>query len=276
MLKGGTALNLFWWDCPRLSVDLDLNYLGVPLEQMRAEKPQVTAALEGIARAGKYHIQYGKPEHSSVKLHLQFNSALLRAFDHVELDINFLMRACLFKPQQRLCKLYRNAPLSFSVLALEEVMAGKITAMLDRAAPRDLYDMFRFASSSESFDEIRLRQAFLLFTATGLPLPVWKYDVSRLSRITEESIERELWPLLAGNDRPSLAEMLAAVSPLVTRLLELSQTERAFAESVQAGEPDTSLLFPKDAALAKLAATHPALLWKVKNVREHLGRDGGK
>ena len=28
VLKGGTALNLFWMDVPRLSVDIDLNYVN--------------------------------------------------------------------------------------------------------------------------------------------------------------------------------------------------------------------------------------------------------
>jgi predicted nucleotidyltransferase component of viral defense system len=40
-LKGGTALNLFWFDVPRLSVDIDLNYIGqVEREAMLAECPK--------------------------------------------------------------------------------------------------------------------------------------------------------------------------------------------------------------------------------------------
>ncbi|MBE3135182.1 MAG: nucleotidyl transferase AbiEii/AbiGii toxin family protein, partial [Acidobacteria bacterium] len=45
-LKGGTALNLFHFDVPRLSVDIDLNYLGaVDRDTMLAEKPKAEQAV---------------------------------------------------------------------------------------------------------------------------------------------------------------------------------------------------------------------------------------
>ena len=41
-LKGGTALNLFLFDLPRLSIDIDLNYIGgIPLNIMLEERPKV-------------------------------------------------------------------------------------------------------------------------------------------------------------------------------------------------------------------------------------------
>ena len=45
-LKGGTALNLFSFNLPRLSVDIDLNYIGaVERETMLAERPQIEEAI---------------------------------------------------------------------------------------------------------------------------------------------------------------------------------------------------------------------------------------
>jgi predicted nucleotidyltransferase component of viral defense system len=50
-LKGGTALNLFLFDMPRLSVDIDLNYIGqVDREAMLAERPQVEQAIQDVCR----------------------------------------------------------------------------------------------------------------------------------------------------------------------------------------------------------------------------------
>ena len=53
-LKGGTALNLFVFDVPRLSIDVDLNYVGqIDREAMLAERPKVERALEAVCgRAG--------------------------------------------------------------------------------------------------------------------------------------------------------------------------------------------------------------------------------
>jgi predicted nucleotidyltransferase component of viral defense system len=53
-LKGGTALNLFLFDLPRLSVDIDINYIGAPERKtMVAERPKIEAALlQVVGRTG--------------------------------------------------------------------------------------------------------------------------------------------------------------------------------------------------------------------------------
>jgi len=49
VLKGGTALNLFYFDVPRLSVDIDLNYIGaVDREVMLRQRPKVEEALQAV------------------------------------------------------------------------------------------------------------------------------------------------------------------------------------------------------------------------------------
>jgi len=264
VLKGGTALNLFYWDCPRLSVDLDLNYIGaLALEGMQAERPQVLSALQTIATAGGYRVQRGTPHHASETWHFWYRS-VLGPQDHVEIDLNFLMRVCLFPRQARACAL--DPAVSFEVLALEELMAGKLVALLDRTAARDLYDAYRFVLANAPYDETRLWRAFVFFAAAGLPLPMWEYDVSRLSRVTEARIQRELWPVLTQEERPAAKTMAEAVTPLLSRLLAPQSGGRAFCESVLAGHPATEHLFPDDKALAHQAASHPALLWKVQNI----------
>lgn len=48
VLKGGTALNLFFFDLPRLSMDIDLNYIGqLDRQEMLLERPEVEKALPG-------------------------------------------------------------------------------------------------------------------------------------------------------------------------------------------------------------------------------------
>ena len=196
VLKGGTALNLFHWEMPRLSVDIDLNYVGaVSLDQTRAERPRVQQALQNIVDAGSYRIQCGNPTHANETWHLWYRSAQGMQ-DHVEVDVNFLMRVCLFEPEIRPCMLDRAAPVGFSVLAIEELMAGKLVALLDRSAPRDLYDTYCFLMSGIDYDHGKLRQAFLIFACAGLPLPLWEYDADRLVRIDEAAVAQTLWPVL--------------------------------------------------------------------------------
>jgi hypothetical protein len=58
------------------------------------------------------------------------------------------------------------------------------------------------------------------------------------------------------------------MEPLVT----LDEVEREYVDRVHAGELSPALLFPDDEELTDRLSRHPALLWKIENVRRHLSR----
>src|SRR5437899_1929464 len=69
------------------------------------------------------------------------------------------MRACALPPQLRQAVLIGDEPAcEFPVLAIEEVFAGKIRAMIDRKHPRDLYDLFRFRKAGLRYDSDLMRR----------------------------------------------------------------------------------------------------------------------
>lgn len=71
-LKGGTALNLFFFDVPRLSVDIDLNYMGpIETEKMLSERPQVEAAMEELFRKEQLSVQRIPKKHAGGKWSLK-------------------------------------------------------------------------------------------------------------------------------------------------------------------------------------------------------------
>ncbi|MBZ0186253.1 MAG: nucleotidyl transferase AbiEii/AbiGii toxin family protein [Candidatus Obscuribacterales bacterium] len=77
VLKGGTALNLFVFDVPRLSVDIDLNYVGaVDLATMKAERPHVEELLTAICERAGYRMNRIAPAHAGGKWRLGYQSAL--------------------------------------------------------------------------------------------------------------------------------------------------------------------------------------------------------
>ncbi len=95
-LKGGTALNLFYFQLGRLSVDIDLNYVGAPeREAMLAERPQVEASLGRLLAGAGYDIRRQPDDHAGGKWIAQHLSAL-GGRGVLELDVNFMMREPLF------------------------------------------------------------------------------------------------------------------------------------------------------------------------------------
>src|ERR1035437_2270943 len=94
VLKGGTALNLFYLDLARLSVDIDLNYTGqVEREGMHKERPLIIRAIEQTCSALGYQVRHGTDDHALFSLTLGFQNHVGRP-DHIQIELNFLYRIC--------------------------------------------------------------------------------------------------------------------------------------------------------------------------------------
>jgi len=96
VLKGGTALNLFLFDAPRLSVDLDLNYIGAAdRETMLREKPGIEQAVTAVCRRLDIRIMRVPDEHAGGKWRLSYDSVTGRT-GTLELDLNYVLRTPLW------------------------------------------------------------------------------------------------------------------------------------------------------------------------------------
>lgn len=135
VLKGGAAINLFYLDLARLSVDIDLNYIAqVDLEKMLAERPDVVRAVEQIAAGLGYRVQNGVDDHALREWYLGYSSHT-GAQDRIQVEINFLMRSCALPPRELpAARLGALEPCEFLVLATEDrrenVQRGLFTALV--------------------------------------------------------------------------------------------------------------------------------------------------
>lgn len=166
VLKGGTALNLFVFDVPRLSVDIDLNYIGaLDRETMLAERPVIERAIEAVAGCLGLTLRRAAVDaHAGAKWRLWYESVLGQG-GTLELDINYMYRAP-FWPVEALdsrpvgSRQVRQIP----VLDIHELAAGKLAALLARGAGRDLFDAHHLLTR-HTMDRSRLRTAFVLYGA---------------------------------------------------------------------------------------------------------------
>jgi predicted nucleotidyltransferase component of viral defense system len=271
VLKGGTAVNLFYLELARLSVDIDLNYIGqLDREEMQRERPEIVKAAEQISNALGYKVQRSADDYALNEWFLTYQNHV-GSFDQIQIEINFLMRACALPPQLRQAiSIGDEAACEFPALAIEELFAGKIRAMIDRKHPRDLYDLFRLRKAGLRYDSEVMRKLAVLF-GTTLNRDFRSYNMSRFADIDEEAFKRLLYPLLKAGDRPTGAEMFALDRPLLEGVLD-HRREANFLEAMAAGKYQPGLLFPKDAAIAGRILNHPALLWKAENVRLYLSK----
>lgn len=139
-LKGGTAINLFIHDFPRLSVDIDLTY--IPLESRDCALPNVRAALARIAEVLQHQ--------AGISAALQTNNldemriVVSSQEAQIKIEVSPVARGTLYAPEERDVVEAVEDEFGFAtiqVVSLADLYGGKLCAALDRQHPRDFYDV---------------------------------------------------------------------------------------------------------------------------------------
>lgn len=160
-LKGGTAINLFYRELPRLSVDIDLLYL--PSEAREQALLNIREALSRLSELIKktipnVHIQNTHEQSNALRLILQSDDV------RIKVELSPVIRGTIFpEVLMEVCETVERefGYAEIQVASFPDLYAGKIAAALDRQHPRDLFDV-KFLLEDEGFTE-DLRKAFLLF-----------------------------------------------------------------------------------------------------------------
>ena len=281
VLKGGTALNLFHLGLDRLSVDIDLNYVGaLDRAAMEAERPEVDAALDRLLASQGYSIHRRPDEHAGGKWLARYASAL-GGNATLEVDVNYMARQPLFGMARM-----ESLPLGgirakdIFVLDLHEVVAGKLVALIDRHAARDLFDARRILSI-DRLDWNWIKAAVLAMGASG------RRDWRTMSIDAIEGDPREFRRKLAiclprdrlaarGEVDAWIEETVALCRNRFSFLFDLTANERAFLDDVlDCGEIDADLLDIPPEIRIRIEAM-PMLAWKTRHVQEHRGQEAWK
>ncbi len=276
VLKGGTALNLFVFDLPRLSVDIDLNYIGaVDRETMLAERPKVDQAIQAVCGRLGLQVRRVPADHAGGKWRLGYTSALGPG-GTLELDVNFMLRAPLWPPALADSRVVGGVTATaVPVLDVNELAAGKLAALFDRSAGRDLFDA-RNLLRDGGLDPARLRTAFVVYG--GVSRKDWRSISLDCIQADPDEVASRLVPILRGGVAPAHGDIPAwsrqltdECRELVSELLPFGEHELEFLRRLnERGEIVGELLTPEE-RLRQIVQVHPGLLWKAWNVRQYKG-----
>jgi predicted nucleotidyltransferase component of viral defense system len=278
VLKGGTVLNLCFGPPKRLSVDLDFNYIGsLERAKMLEDRPRVEKAISELSKRRGYRAQRSADAHAGRKIYLNYRSVMGQD-DRIEVDLNHIFRLPLTEPELR--EMWQPGELdrpNVRVVGLEELLVGKLLALLDRGAARDIWDVANFsAETTEMLHSRQFRRHFIALSAI-LDHPLPTYTKERLKGIlTDRAVSEHLAPMLATREPPRSIEIVGRAWGVVQRLLALDPNEKEYIAAIQGGELRPQLLFADGSETFKRIAEHPAILWKVANVRNYLRRQSEK
>lgn len=281
VLKGRTALNLFHVGLDRLSVDVDLNYVGaLDRATMEAERPDVDAALDRLLASLGYGIRRRPDQHAGGKWLARYTSAL-GGNATLEVDINYMARQPLFSMARM-----ESLPLEgirakdVLVLDLHEIVAGKLVALIERHAARDLFDARRVLSI-DGLNWNRIKAAVLAMGASGRrdwrtrSIDAIKGDPREFRQKLAICLPHDRFPG-RGEVDVWIEETVALCRERFAFLFDLTANERAFLDGVlDHGEIDAGLLDIAPEIRTRIEAM-PMLAWKTRHVREHRGLEASK
>ena len=141
-MKGGTALNLFIQDLPRLSVDIDVVFIDHTASRTEALR-QIGASLEAARNELN---RRGLQAESSLGAHGDESKLFRRRGSHlVKVEVNHVFRGTMLPVQVRSLtpesrRLF-TTEVHVPVLATAELYGSQLVAALHRQHPRDLFDV---------------------------------------------------------------------------------------------------------------------------------------
>ena len=266
-LKGGTAINLFIRDMPRLSVDIDLTYL--PFDDRATALAGITDALRHIKTRVETAIPACKvalvpqSDGQEAKLACQTQNA------QIKVEVNTTIRGNLLPTRMMdvsdAVESEFGRFMSVNIVSHAELFGGKICAALDRQHPRDLFDVHHMLTNDGLTGDIRLGFMAALFSHSR---PI--HEMIRPNFQDQEKVFESQFAGMAFTPF-SYADFEATRERLVQEINKgWTDNDRAFMLGFKQGKPNWSLL-----PLENLSRM-PAVQWKLLNIQKLIKQNPDK
>lgn len=263
-LKGGTALNFIYLDIPRLSINIDFNYTGkIAREDMKENRPLIEKSITALGEELGYEVKPRGQSYIMSRHNLKYTT-IRNTNDHIKIEINYL--DCLPIDEFVIKKFPSIFPdiSSFPVktYTLEEILAQKIKACIERTMPRDIYDLFCLSNQKLNMDKTKHITTIYYCMCNNNDT---KDPIKKIENYDLEKLEQELQQFVrvgVGFEAKKIREKSAG---FLEQVLSFSVGEQKFIDSFfENGMISPEILFKNKSIIKK----HPVLLNKLKIIKK--------
>jgi predicted nucleotidyltransferase component of viral defense system len=258
-LKGGSAINLFVRNLPRLSVDIDLTYL--PFDDRKTALSNISDALGRIKKRleasikGINVIPTPLNQGEDVKLNCQLKNA------QIKIEVNTTTRGNIFPV--RLLQVNENVQDEFgkfaaiNVVSHAELFGGKICAALDRQHPRDLFDVHLLLKNEGYTEDVKKGfMVALLSHMRSMSELIQPHLLDQKSAFEKQFAGMSLIPFTYEDYETTRTQLIYTINSSWT------EGDKNFLLSFKRGSPDWEL-FP-----TPVLKDMPAIKWKLENINK--------
>lgn len=272
-LKGGTAINLAYFDLRRLSVDIDMDCTrSGKMEDLLSLRKAIKDMLFEMLQSQGYSIgKEGKETHTLDQWTFAYTS-IGGNNDHIKIELNYGIRNHVLPIVLKEVKpdIVSDSGIRIPVLHPCELFATKINALLERSAVRDLFDVYSLAQSSllsSPQEKEMFRKCIVFYQTVGVEgFPGKEISMDGMKDISPAKIKSQLVPLLAaGKKYFPMEEARRAVTDYLASILRLSPEEKEYMEAFSNRSYKPELLF-RDNSILERITDHPMALWKIQQV----------
>jgi len=264
-LKGGTAINFIAVELPRLSVDIDLDFVkNLSKEEVAETRKLFAKRLTDYMWQEGYSLMQNPREHYALLSYVfsYINNAGNK--DNIKIEINFMQR-CHILPLEKKPLLTKNLFEPFQILTLDKIefYASKINALLGRGAPRDLYDVYIMIEKDIVKNLEMLRKCLVFYNMIGGEQDIANISFKQIEKINYQIFKRQLKPVIAKNDAFNLEKAKATTIDFLKSMITLTDKEKQFAANFLAKDYRPELLFDDEKIIDRIKS-HPMALWRCK------------
>ena len=267
-LKGGTAINLSFYNCTRLSVDIDFDYIGsIEREQMISDRALIEAKLLSYMQESNIQYSSDKTKKTYALDSFVFNySNMFNAIDMIKVEINYMNRIHLFECEKRTITLQLKDKVEVLVLNKFDLFASKVNALINRTTIRDIYDVNNMIiNKTIENDEFNLFKKCVIFYSLLSSFDKANIKVlfeeckNRMNAFLGKRVPQYLTATLKQNEEFDINNAVNNISDLLENILKsLTENEITFIKSFPNLIVD---LFDNELIDGKVEK-HPMIIWK--------------
>ncbi len=272
-LKGGTAINLTFYDYLRLSVDIDLDYVGsIDKEQMLVDRTIIEKKILNYMQQVNMQYRKDKTKKTHALDSFVFNySNMFNAIDMIKIEINYMNRIHLFDYEKRSITLPLMNSIEVLTLNKFDLFASKMSALVYRTTIRDIYDVNNMIKNKtinkDEFASFRKCFIFYLLLSSEDKIDIkllFDECKTRMISFIGNRVPQYLTSTLKLNEKFDNKIAVDNINLLLNEFLDtISDNEIAFIKNF----PNPSLQLFGNPLIDEKIRIHPMIKWKMTLIK---------